>query len=269
MNVAVWEGDGPPILALHGLTSTHHCWSPLANDLRDRLVIAPDLRGRGGSMAMGGPYGLPSHARDVVGLIDEMHLDGIVLVGHSMGAFVAPMVARRAGGRVTRCVLLDGGPPVALPFFLIRPLVRMALRRQAREAGEPFTSVDEALDGPAGVALNGHPDVRGTVASWLDDSAVTVDDGRAAAVDTAAIPVDGVSNFFDREVRDAARNLACPAQLLYAEWGARDGARPFYDLRAAASLARSIPHLTTRQVKAANQLTVLFAPEVRQAVAGA
>jgi len=268
MNVAVWEGDGPPILALHGLTSTHHTWGRLAADLPRRNIIAPDLRGRGRSMAMGGPYGLPNHARDVTGLIDEMNLSGIVLVGHSMGAFIAPMVARRARERVTRCVLLDGGPPVALPFFLIRPLVRMAFRRQAREVGEPFASIEEALDGPAGAAVKDRLDVRAAVAAWLDASAVPADGGRVAAVHTDAIPVDGVSNFFDREVRDAARKLACPSQLLYAEWGGRDGARPFYDPRSAAALERSIATLTTRQIKASNHLTLLFAPDVPRAVAG-
>lgn len=266
MNVAVWKGDGPPILALHGLTSTHHTWGRLAADLPHRQVIAPDLRGRGGSMAMRGPYGLPNHARDVVALIDEMNLDGVVLVGHSMGAFVAPMVAGTAKDRVTRCVLLDGGPPVNLPLFLIRPLVRMVFRRQATEVGEPFASVDEALDGPAGAALDGRPEVREAVAAWLDASAVPVEGGRVAAVDTDAVPVDGVSNFFDREVREAARNLACPARLLYAEWGGKNGARPFYNPRSAALLERSIANLTTRQVKGANHLTLLFAPEVPQSV---
>ena len=268
MNVAVWPGDGPPILALHGLTSTHHTWGKLASDLSARNVIAPDLRGRGASMQMGAPYGLPNHARDIVALVDEMGLRDIVLVGHSMGAFLAPMVAARMQARVARMVLLDGGPPVGLPFYLIRPLVRMAFARQAREVGEPFGSVEEALDGPAGAAVSGRPDVREVVAGWLEESAVPIEGGRAAAVDTAAMPVDGVSNFFDREVREAARNLACPAGLLYAEWGARDGARPFYTPRSAAELERKIAKLGTRQVTGTNHLTLLFAPEVPLAVAG-
>jgi lipase len=46
--------------------------------------------------------GLSGHADDVVRLADELGLDGVVLVGHSMGAFLAPLVAARLGPRVRK-----------------------------------------------------------------------------------------------------------------------------------------------------------------------
>ena len=266
LNVGEWPGDGPPIVALHGLTSTYHTWSKLAADFADRRVIAPDLRGRGGSMAMGGPYGLPRHAADVQAMLEELDLRDFVLVGHSMGAFIAPLVARRAQGRVTRMVLLDGGPPVALPFLFVRPLVRMVFQRQAKEVAEPFESVPALIEGKFGDAVRGHAQAQSAAAEWLEASAIGLEGEKRAAIVPEAIPVDGVSNFFDGEVRNAARDLASPAQLLYASWGGKDGARPFYTPHAAAVLAREIPRLRCTRVEGANHLTLLFAPDVVEAV---
>jgi len=267
LNVAEWPGDGPPILALHGLTSTHHTWSKLAADLPDRRLIAPDLRGRGGSMDVGGPYGLPVHARDAVRLMEERDLSDIVLVGHSMGAFTAPLAAKLGGGRVARMVLLDGGPPVSLPFFFIRPVVRKVFERQALEVSVPFESVGELVSGKYGAPTRNHPEARAAVTAWLEASAEDGPDGdRVAPIVPDSVAVDGVSTFFDPAVRAAAQNLACPAHLLYATWGAHDGARPFYTPKVAAQRQESIANLSCTRVEGVNHVTLLFAPEVTQAV---
>ena len=268
LNVAEWPGEGPPILALHGSTSTHHTWSKLAADFPARRVIAPDLRGRGGSMAMGGPYGLTTHARDVQALIEARDLRDVVLVGHSMGGFISPLVAKLANGRVTRMVLLDGGPPVALPFFFVKPVVRMVFQRQARAVARPFESVDALVDGPWGSMLKNHPHELKVIAGWLAASAIGPDGRKTMAVVPESLPEDGVSSFFDPEIRRSSRELACPAHFLYASWGAKDGARPLYTPRWAAALQKSIPDLICTHVEGANHLTLLFRPEVAQAIAG-
>jgi pimeloyl-ACP methyl ester carboxylesterase len=266
LNVAEWPGDGPPILALHGLTWTHHTWGKLASDFPSRRVIAPDLRGRGGSEHVGGPYGVPAHARDAARLMEELDLQDVVLVGHSMGAFAAPLAARLSGGRVARMVLLDGGPPVPLPFLFIRPVVRKVFERQAFEVSMPFDSVEELMKGKFGTPVKDHPDAKAAVTIWLEASAVGDEDTKFAPIDPEAVPVDGVSTFFDPELKEAARNLACPAHLLYATWGAKDGARPFYTPKVADRLERSIPNLKCTRVERVNHLTLLFAPEVTRAI---
>ncbi|HZQ49111.1 MAG TPA: alpha/beta hydrolase [Candidatus Dormibacteraeota bacterium] len=268
LNVAEWPGDGPPILALHGNTSTHQSWSRLAAGFPGRRIVAPDLRGRGGSMDIGGPYGLAQHARDAVSLMDELDLRDVLLVGHSLGAFIAPLVATDAAGRVTRMVLLDGGPPVKLPFFFVKRVVRMAFQRQAREVAEPFESVDALLNGQWGAMLRDHPEELAEIRTWLDASVVGPEGEKRLPVDPAAIPVDGLSTFFDSDVREAATHLGAPAHLLYATWGAKDGARPFYTPARAAELERRVAGLTTTHVEGSNHLTLLFRPEVAQAVAG-
>ena len=106
------SATAPPIIALHGVTSTHMDWVTFGETANDRLrVIAPDLRGRGRSSDIDGPWGMPAHARDVVALMDAMGIERGVLVGHSMGGFVAVQTAVLFPDRVSAIVLVDGGLP--------------------------------------------------------------------------------------------------------------------------------------------------------------
>jgi lipase len=85
-------GEGPePVLALHGITAQHRAFNTAARHLRHGDGIAAlDLRGRGDSeKPPSGSYGPDEHARDVIRTLDYLGIERGVLVGHSMGAFVA------------------------------------------------------------------------------------------------------------------------------------------------------------------------------------
>ena len=265
---AEWTGDGPPILALHGATSTRHFWSRLAGAAAGRRVIAPDLRGRGASMDMGEPYGLHQHVADLVGLLDELELRDVALVGHSLGAFVAPLLAQRSGGRIMSIVLVDGGIEVALPFFMTPALVRAIFRRQARRLARPVArdALIQRADWQA--MLGAHPDELLEVRGWLEASAVATNGGVVAAVVPEALPTDSASCFFDAEVRAAARRPAAPTRLLYAQWGRGDRKRPFYAAPHVDSVVSRTPNLRAELVHGTNHVTILFAPELVRAVAG-
>jgi pimeloyl-ACP methyl ester carboxylesterase len=106
-------GDGPdPVVALHGITAQHRAFNAVARQLRrpDGL-LGLDLRGRGNSGKPALGYGLRTHAGDVVRVLDLLGLKRAVLVGHSMGAFVAVQTAISHPARVRALVLLDGGWP--------------------------------------------------------------------------------------------------------------------------------------------------------------
>jgi len=104
----------PPVLAIHGITANHVAWGMVA-PLLPGPVVAPDLRGRGGSGTLPGPYGMSAHAADCVAVLDALGIERAVVVGHSMGGFVASVLAHRYPSRVARLVLVDGGAPLSLP----------------------------------------------------------------------------------------------------------------------------------------------------------
>ena len=115
LRVGRWGNAGKPILAAHGITGNHLHFSMLADRLgRDFTVIAPDLRGRGRSSHIAGPFSMAAHADDLVAVLDFFGIGQTTLVGHSMGAFAAVICADHYPDRVENLVLVDGGLPLEL-----------------------------------------------------------------------------------------------------------------------------------------------------------
>jgi lipase len=105
-----WPGRGKPVVALHGLTASYLNFIGVAEKLACRRpLLAFDLRGRGDSDKPEGPYGMVQHARDVAAAMRAMELGPSIVVGHSMGAFVATALAAQDPELVAGLVLIDGG----------------------------------------------------------------------------------------------------------------------------------------------------------------
>jgi lipase len=113
LRVGRWRGDAdaPVVVAAHGITSNHLSWA-LVGERSRATVVAPDLRGRGRSSEVSGEAGVEQHSADLVAVVDRLGAERVVLVGHSMGAFVAAAFHERAPGRTEGVVLVDGGLPL-------------------------------------------------------------------------------------------------------------------------------------------------------------
>jgi lipase len=109
----------PTVIALHGVTASHLAWAAVAGALPKYLpkvrLVAPDLRGRGRSAGLPGPYGMARHAEDLEAVIEALELPAAILLGHSMGGFVAVVSAHLFPDRFSDLLLIDGGIPLALP----------------------------------------------------------------------------------------------------------------------------------------------------------
>ncbi|HUG50418.1 MAG TPA: alpha/beta fold hydrolase, partial [Terrimesophilobacter sp.] len=100
--VGVWGSqDAPVVLAVHGVTASHRCWPLVARDLPGLRIIAPDLRGRGRSNTLPGPFGMAQHADDLARVLDGFGVDRALVLGHSMGAFASVVLADRHPSRVS------------------------------------------------------------------------------------------------------------------------------------------------------------------------
>ena len=107
--------DGPVVVAVHGITASHLAWLELAAAAPELRIIAPDLRGRGSSSTLPGPWPMERHADDVIAILDTLGIERAPLVGHSMGAMVANVAAHRHRDRVSDVLLVDGGLILPLP----------------------------------------------------------------------------------------------------------------------------------------------------------
>jgi esterase len=108
-----WDGDGPPLVMLHGFTGHAHSWDHTAAALSGRYhVLALDQRGHGHT-EWARTYGSRLMMEDVRRFLDALQLDKVTLMGLSMGGNVAYLFAARYPERVERLVVLDIGPVVA------------------------------------------------------------------------------------------------------------------------------------------------------------
>jgi pimeloyl-ACP methyl ester carboxylesterase len=141
------DAEAASVLLVHGVTASHLAWPFIVEGLPGVRVIAPDLRGRGRSNEVDGPAGLAAHAADLAAVLDELGIERIVVVGHSMGAFVAVAFAYLYPERVTRLVLVDGGLPLDVPAGLDPDeLVSRILGPTAARLSMRFADVGEYRD---------------------------------------------------------------------------------------------------------------------------
>jgi pimeloyl-ACP methyl ester carboxylesterase len=104
-------GPKPPILLAHGALDDARCWARVAEALAPTYdVIAVDARGHGRSEAPGGGYELTSQAEDLAGVITALRLEQPALLGHSMGAEVAPVLAGTHPDLLGAILLENPGP---------------------------------------------------------------------------------------------------------------------------------------------------------------
>lgn len=102
-------GSGPTtIVLLHGWPQSSHEWRRIIPRLAGRYtVIAPDLRGIGGTTAPSSDFTKAALARDVYGLIKKLELRRVVLVGHDIGGMVAYAYARQFPRDLLGVAILD------------------------------------------------------------------------------------------------------------------------------------------------------------------
>ncbi|MDB4442824.1 alpha/beta hydrolase, partial [bacterium] len=144
INLAVREGAGKPILCIHGITANCRCWDTLGQALAPQYhVMAMDLRGRGQSDKPSKGYALDYHLRDINCLLDDLNLDRVVIMGHSLGAFIGLAFAAEYPGRVARLILVDGGGDLS-PEQMEKVFV--GIKPALDRLGQVFPSADAYLE---------------------------------------------------------------------------------------------------------------------------
>lgn len=128
------EGDGPPVLLLHGEPTSSYLWRNVIPPIVEAgyRAIAPDLIGFGRSDKPEevGWYSYDGHVASVAQLVDELALSGITLVVHDWGGPIGLRFAVEHEDLVDRLVILDtgigGGRPPSELWLRFREVVRAA-----------------------------------------------------------------------------------------------------------------------------------------------
>src|ERR1039458_7785256 len=235
------DRQAPAVLAIHGITANSQAWLAVARALGDQArLIAVDLRGRGASRTLPAPYGIAAHAADLLAVLDELELERTVVVGHSLGAYIAARLAVEHPERVRALVLVDGGlkipgtegvdPQQFLDAFLGPALARLKLSFATREAYHDWWRGHPALT--AGDVAAGDLD------AYADHDLVGSEPQLRSGVAEAAVRADAADLFTTTE---AAEQPTIPATLLCAPRGLVDDPNPMQPVELVAAWAAGAP----------------------------
>lgn len=269
LRVLQWGTGKRVAVAVHGITASGMSWQAVARHMpSDWTLAAPDLRGRGHSRDLPGPYGLERHARDVVAVL--RHFGGRpVLAGHSMGAYIALLARDSHPELVRRLVLVDGGLPLPVPEGAdLDALLDTTLGPAIARLGQTFPSTEAYLDfWRAHPALAGHwtPDVEAYVRYDL-----TGEPGQFRSRATEdAVRADGRDVLAEKPFADALARLTKPTPLLIAPSGMFGEPPPLIAPEVAAAWTGRVPALRPQVVPDTNHYTIMFAKEGAAAVSQA
>ena len=260
---------GTTVVAVHGITANHRTFAVLAEALPRHRLLAPDLRGRGASHTLPGPWGIDRHAEDVAGLITAYAEGPVVLVGHSMGGFVAAALVRRFPDLVSGLVLIDGGLPFPLPQGIhpdqaIELTLGPALKRlqqtfPSREAYRQFWQAHPALREAWSDAI----------ADYVDYDLVGSPPELRSSVSSQAVVQDGRDQFHDPDTADVLGRFPGPARLLVVSRGLLDQPPGLYPDKELARWRSRLPSLAIDQVPQLNHYTIMLHPSGADQVAAA
>lgn len=105
------EGTGTPVLLLHGYLESHKIWFPFAEKLSKTCrVICPDIPGHGSSEIIQSVHTMELMASYVKKLLDKLSVKNCILIGHSMGGYVALAFAEKYPEYLKGLVLFHSVP---------------------------------------------------------------------------------------------------------------------------------------------------------------
>jgi lipase len=269
VELAIWRtGSGPdPILCLHGITAQHRAFNALARHLEgSRSLVGVDLRGRGDSAKPESGYGLEAHARDVIRVLDHLGLQQAVILGHSMGGFVALKVALSHPHRVRALVLLDGG----WPRVEVSPEVMSEEQKQEAAAIEEgleraFRRLDMTFESPEDYLNFWFPGQNLTMEDLPPDLAdyylydlEEVEGGYRPKASRAAAEEDSPSVSSTSPTAEEMRGVKCPVALVRASAGFFPGSDPVVSDEIRDAMAEVLDLRSDTVVEGANHYTMLW-----------
>jgi pimeloyl-ACP methyl ester carboxylesterase len=273
LRVLVWGTGKRVAVGLHGITASAMSWQAVARHMpADWTLAAPDLRGRGHSSHLPGPYGLDRHAADVTAVLRHFNGSGAtgrsgitgrsgarpVLAGHSMGAYVA-LLARDAHPELTRrLVLVDGALPLPVPDGIdLDTVLEASLGPALATLGRTFPDTEAYLDfWKKHPALAGHwtADVEAYVRYDL-----TGEPGRLRSrAAEEAVRADGRDVLTGKPFEDALFRLKNATPLLTAPAGMFGQPPGMLPPETVASWQERVPQLRPVMVPGVNNYTIMF-----------
>ena len=116
--IRTWEGNGPRILLIHGISSAGSAWNPIIPELAVEFApVAIDMRGHGASSKPERGYLYDDYIGDLEGVLDALGMERPLIMGHSLGGIVTLWWASRHPDAAAALVIEDSPLRSGLSFM--------------------------------------------------------------------------------------------------------------------------------------------------------
>jgi lipase len=252
-----WPGRDAPVVAIHGLTASYMSYIGVAERLAGRRpLFALDLRGRGDSEKPDGPYGMAQHARDVAATMKTMGFGPSVIVGHSMGAFVATALAVQDPELVSGIIMIDGGYVPDLPVGVdASQMLDATLAMRISQLTRTYDSREAFVEFWRGQPNFPPQEWNSWTEAFLNYEVVgdTTVRPKASAVGVRA---DVAEAFKKDEIMGRLKSLRVPVLLLRAEKGLEPRQPPIYPDSMMSSFRECLPEMKDEMISGTTHFTI-------------
>jgi len=257
------SGSGEPLLLVHGIPTDYRAWAFQTGALSaNHRVVAVSRRYAAPNVREGDLLDstVDNNAADLLGLIGELSLGPVHLVGHSYGGFISALIAKEHPDAVRSLVLVEpavstmlvsdqGSQSAVLGLLLRSPSVALSARRfQAGSLGPSLKALDGGETGRA-VELNvdGIQEERGAFGRMPEEvRKMMLDNGRT---------IGELRTRFPSFTASEAGKIACRTLIVSGE------SSPLWLRRIATLLCRSMPNARLETVSGARHFPHLENPQ--------
>ncbi|HEX4949013.1 MAG TPA: alpha/beta hydrolase [Blastocatellia bacterium] len=258
-----WPGRGTPVVCLHGLTASSLSFVGLADSLAGQQAVwSLDLRGRGNSDKPAAPYGMAQHARDVAAALRVFGAESYIVVGHSMGAYVATALAAQEPDLVAGLVMLDGGYFLPMPadvsaeqvlYLVVGPAVIGRLQ-------QTFPSHEAYLEYWRGLPAYPSAEWNAWLATYLAYDLGGVAPHLQPKGSAVAVRADFADMLRRDEVTARLQAVRCPTLVIRAAQGMVPGQPGILPEVVMQAISELVPHAQTHTIHDVTHYTILFNP---------
>ncbi|WP_226467239.1 alpha/beta fold hydrolase [Luteimonas panaciterrae] len=214
----------PRVLALHGWLDNAASFVPLSAHLSGIELVAPDLPGHGGSVHLprGADYSFAGAMHNVLDIADALGWDRFALLGHSMGAGIASLVAAASPQRITRFLAIEALG--ALPETPERTVTRLreavaATRALAGKRLRTFPSLETAVRARMQAGALGVSEMAARLLVDRGARAVHTDEGLGGYEWSSdpRLTLPTMVRMTVEQVRNLIAGIECPTRVIYAD----------------------------------------------------
>lgn len=215
-----WGQAGMPrVLALHGWLDNAASFVPLAAHLRGLDLVAIDLPGHGRSAHLppGVDYSFAGAMHSVLDVADALGWERFALLGHSMGAGIASLLAAASPQRVERLLAIEalGALPETAENTVSR--LRDAVAATRALPGKRLRTFD-SLEPAIRARVNGHVvRVAADAARLLVERGVRQVEGGWEWSSDPRLTVPTMVRMTEEQIRALVAGIECPTRVIYAD----------------------------------------------------